>query len=92
MKITIRRTAIAYDLPKKAEIEVPDGLTVRGLISHLALVYGSSVESDLINNDALTEGALIFLNGESLYQLPREVHTSVKEGDNLYFTVMVFGG
>jgi len=92
MTIRVTRFAAAEALPIRSTFEAPDGTTVRQLIDLLDAHYGSDLRGELLDGDVMSHGTLIMLNGESLYQLKTELDTPIKDGDEVFFTVMVCGG
>ena len=92
MNIFVTRTAIAEKIPRNTWQAVPAGLTIRDLILFLSDRYDETLQQELMTEGELSEGVLILLNGESTYQLKEGISTLLKENDQVYFTVMVYGG
>lgn len=92
MTVTVKRIAAAECLPRRLAYEVPEGVSVRELIDLLAGEYGGEVRTDLLEDGEIADGALIMLNGVSLMQPDVSLDSVLRDGDELFFSTMVYGG
>lgn len=93
MKLRVKFLASLYELTGmlKTEVEVPDGLTVRGLIDVLTEKYARLKEELLDEGGNLKPMYNILVNGRAIEWLGG-LDTLLKDGDEVVFIPPAAGG
>jgi molybdopterin synthase sulfur carrier subunit len=93
VKLRVKFLATLYELTGvlKTEVEVPDGLTVRGLIGVLAGKYAKLREELLDERGNLKPMYNILVNGRAVEWL-NGLDTRLKDGDEVVFIPPAAGG
>lgn len=93
MKLRVKFLASLYELTGmlKTEVEVPDGLTVRGLIDVLTEKYARLREELLDEGGNLKPMYNILVNGRAIEWLGG-LDTLLKDGDEVVFIPPAAGG
>ncbi len=93
MKLRVKFLASLYELTGmlKTEVEVPDGLTVRGLIDVLSEKYARLREELLDEGGNLKPMYNILVNGRAIEWLGG-LDTLLKDGDEVVFIPPAAGG
>ncbi len=93
MKLRVKFLASLYELTGmlKTEVEVPDGLTVRGLIDVLTEKYAKLREELLDEGGNLKPMYNILVNGRAIEWLGG-LDTLLKDGDEVVFIPPAAGG
>lgn len=92
MNIRVRSIAIGDYIPRKFTVEIPKGMTVRSLIDYLSLHLNEKFREDILLNGEIAPEILILLNGVSLCQPETGLDLVLHDGDEVIFSVMVYGG
>jgi len=80
------------DMKLRQEISVrPASSSLRDVLSALREQYRAPLERFLTEDLSPVEGAAILVNGRNMWSLD-QFETTIREGDELTFTVMVAGG
>jgi len=93
VKLRVKFLATLYELTGvlKTEVEVPDGLTIRGLIDALARKYAELREELLDEGGNLKPMYNILVNGRAVEWL-NGLDTRLKDGDEVVFIPPAAGG
>jgi len=93
VKLRVKFLATLYELTGvlKTEVEVPDGLTIRGLIDALARKYAKLREELLDEGGNLKPMYNILVNGRAVEWL-NGLDTRLKDGDEVVFIPLAAGG
>jgi molybdopterin converting factor small subunit len=75
----------------RAEI-AGEGLTVREALDSLVRVYGTSIESELLDQGEYRKGLSFLLNGRNVLSLPKKHETKLSDGDELMIAAVLSGG
>jgi MoaD family protein len=72
----------------KESVSVPDGISLRKMIDHLAEKYGGKVKEQIVNRKTTKPYVLILVNGDT----GKSLDTLIKKGDKIEIFPPVGGG
>ncbi|MGC8936956.1 MAG: MoaD/ThiS family protein [Candidatus Methanomethylicaceae archaeon] len=92
MRVKVSYLSILRDVTHVSEeyVEIPQGSTVKDLVSLLVKKYGEGLKSFLDPGTDMGQGILVTLNGELLSQ--NEMDRVVQEGSEVLIGIPPFGG
>jgi len=73
---------------------VPDGTTLKELLTKLVERHGPSLEKEIFNSRAkeIKPHVLVLVNGRSVNQLADKLNTKISYGDSVILTLPTSGG
>jgi hypothetical protein len=93
MKIEMTRIGILENhLPPNNIIECEGPVTLGGYLRFIDNEYGPGLIGHLLDGDQPKPHIAVLLNGRSIRALPEGIHTAMKDGDHIIFSIMMDGG
>lgn len=93
MRVKIRTAgALTQSMPEGEDVIEGRDLTVRKLIDALVARYGLGLEEELLEQGDLKEGLCMLVNGLNILSQPKKYETPLKDGDEVFITIVVTGG
>ena len=90
-RIRVEQIAAAEELPKNLVMCIEDPAMLADVINALADRYGQQLKQRLIDGNTLRAGVVVLVNGRSVAGL-QGLATRLADGDNIFFTYMIYGG
>ena len=93
MRVKIRTAgALTQSMPGGKDLIEGRDLTVRKLIDALVAKYGPGLKEELLEKGDLKEGLCMLVNGLNILSQPKKYETPLKDGDEVFITIVVTGG
>ena len=84
--------ALTQSMPGGEDVIEGRDLTVRKIIETLVARYGPGLKEELLEQGDLKEGLCMLVNGLNILSQPKKYETPLKDGDEVFITIVVTGG